>query len=146
MPETLRNQAIRLLARREHSRAELQRKLQADAESPEQLAATLDALQQSGLLSDHRYAQQRSSQRGQRYGDRRLRQELVRQGIDDETIAVSLADCGDEKERCRQVWLKKFGTLADTPQERARQLRFLQYRGFSGTAIRAVLHGDEDEA
>ncbi|MEY2631785.1 MAG: recombination regulator RecX [Pseudomonadota bacterium] len=143
---SLRGRAVQFLARREHSRAELQNKLAGHAESPEQLSQLLEALQQEGLLSDQRYAQQRSLGRAHRLGDRRLQQELRHKGVSDEDIQMALDETEDEAGRCRQVWLKKFGTPPASREERAKQLRFLQYRGFSSASIRAVLQAsDEDD-
>jgi len=140
----LRVAALRLLARRDHSRAELQSKLAAQAESPEQLAAVLDALQAEHLLSDHRYASQRVAARAGRYGNARLAQELRQRGVGDDDIASALPEGGEEASRCQRVWAKKFNGLPQTAEERARQMRFLQYRGFSGEAIRRVMRGVEE--
>jgi len=146
--QTLRVAALRLLTRRDHSRAELAEKLQAQAESGEMLEAVLDRLQAENLLSDQRYARQRVSSRGTRYGNARLRQELQQQGVSQSDIETALPEAGDEAARCQQVWAKKFKSAPATLEERAKQTRFLQYRGFSGEAIRQVLrqctHGAEE--
>jgi regulatory protein len=140
----LRVRALQLLARRDHSRAELQTKLAGHAESAEELAAVLDRLQAEHLLSDHRYASQRVIARGNRYGNARLRQELKQHGVADADIEAALPEAGDETERCRLAWQKKFGELPDSQEARAKQMRFLQYRGFSSDAIRRTLRGAED--
>ncbi len=140
----LRVRALQLLTRRDYSRAELQAKLAAEAESAEQLEAVLDVLQGERLLSDQRYAAQRVAARAGRYGNARLRQELRQKGVGDEDIAAALPQGGDESERCRAVWARKFGTLPHSAEERARQMRFLQYRGFSGEAIRRVMSGVDE--
>lgn len=140
----LRVAALRLLTRRDHSRAELRSKLAAQAESEEQLDAMLDRLQAERLLSDQRFATQRVVARARRYGDARLKQELRQQGIGDEDIAAALPEAGDEAERCRSVWSKKFDHLPLSAEERAKQMRFLQYRGFSGDAIRRVMRGADE--
>ena len=137
----LRLAALRLLTRRDHSRAELKAKLVTLAESEEQLDTVLDTLQSERLLSDHRFAAQRVVARAGRYGNARLKQELRQKGIGDEEIAAVLPEGGDETERCRTIWARKFGELPRTPEERAKQMRFLQYRGFSGEAIRRVMRG-----
>ena len=142
MPD-LRAQALRLLSRREHSRAGLAKKLAAHAETEEQLAALLDTLEAQHLLSDQRYASQRVQARAGRVGNARLRHELQAGGVDDEAVTAALAESGDEGERCRAVWQKKFGALPTDAETRARQMRFLQYRGFSAEAIRRVLRAEE---
>ena len=142
MPD-LRVRALQLLTRRDYSRAELQKKLAAHAESAEELASVLDTLQGERLLSDHRYATQRVTARAGRYGDARLKQELRLKGVSDDDIAAALPEGGDETERCLAVWQRKFGQPAQTPEERAKRMRFLQYRGFSSEAIRRALRGIE---
>ena len=137
----LRVRALQLLARRDYSRAELKGKLAAEAESEEELDHVLATLQSERLLSDERYAAQRVAARGNRYGNARLKQELRQKGVTDEDIETALPEAGDETERCRAIWAKKFGHLPETAEDRAKQMRFLQYRGFSGEAIRRVMRG-----
>ena len=142
MPD-LRVRALQLLTRRDYCRAELKGKLAPHAESEEELDAVLDTLQSERLLSDTRYAAQRVVARAGRYGDARLKQELRQKGVADDDIAVALPEGGDETERCRNVWQRKFKEMPRSPEERAKQMRFLQYRGFSSEAIRRVLRGVE---
>lgn len=138
MQATLKVAALRHLARREHSRAELRQKLAAHADSAEQLEALLDDLEARHLLSDSRFASSRTQARAARLGNSRLSQELRQRGVADSEITQALAVCPDEITRCRQVWAKKFGTRPDTREAAARQQRFLLYRGFSLSSIRAV--------
>lgn len=143
MPD-LRVRALQLLTRRDYSRAELRLRLAAEAATEEELDGVLDALQGERLLSDHRYASQRVAARAGRYGNARLRQELKARGVADDDIAAALPEAGDEVARCRQVWSRKFAELPRSAEERARQMRFLQTRGFSGESIRRVLRGAEE--
>ena len=143
MPE-LRVRALQLLTRRDFCRAELLAKLAPHAESAEELESVLDTLQGERLLSDQRYAAQRVVARAGRYGNARLKQELRQKGVGDDDIASALPEAGDETERCRAVWARKFGELPQSAEDRARQMRFLQYRGFSGEAIRRVLAGADE--
>ncbi len=145
MNESLRGRALRLLASREHSRLELKRKLASHAESSEALEALLDELENARLLANDRYAEQRVTVRGGRYGNARLAGELRSQGVDDATIANALAQAGDETERALAVWRKKFGSLPQDAQERAKQARFLAGRGFGSPTIRRVLQGTWDD-
>lgn len=146
MDDSLRERALRLLARREHSRAELERKLASSAESAEALAAVLDDLASRRLLSDERYAEMRLGARSARFGNARLAQELRTQGVADELIEAALEGCDDEFKRARDVWQRKFKALpgADAAS-RAKQMRFLMSRGFSAETVRRVLRGDADD-
>lgn len=151
MKPSLREQALRCLARREHTRFELARKLSPQAEKPEALEALLDDLTERGLLSDQRYAEMRVNARSARLGNARLAHELRTQGVSGELVADTLAAKEaeyPELSRAQQVWQRKFKTLpaAAEHKERARQMRFLMTRGFSSATIRQVLQGNfEDE-
>jgi len=145
MSGTLRERALRLLARREHARLELSRKLAPHAESTEQLEALLDDLTARCLLSDERYVEMRLNARSARFGNARLAHELRTQGVAEELVSEALAGGTDELTRARQVWRRKFGEPPADAGERARQMRFLMSRGFSGETIRRVLRGDFED-
>lgn len=139
---TLKGRALRLLSRREHSRRELERKLQSYEEEPGTLAQALDELQARGFISEERVAESVLNRRASRLGATRIRQELQDKGLDDELIAQTLSSLKDsELARARQVWQRKFDALPQTPQERAQQTRFLLARGFAGEVVRRVLGG-----
>ena len=143
----LRERALRLLARREHSRAQLEQKLGRDLpgdkeDSQAKLSALLDELEERGLLSDERFARARAATRGQRIGKAKFVHELRTQGVDDEIIAsavVEMEEGGDETSRALAVWRKKFGTPPEDRAAWAKQARFLQGRGFSSNSIRQIL-------
>src|SRR5436190_9222049 len=86
-PAELKARALRFLARREHSRAELSRKLAPHAESAEALLFLLDDLEQRRQLSDERYAEVRSHWMSRKYGAAKIRQELKAKGVADEVVA-----------------------------------------------------------
>ncbi|HJS37056.1 MAG TPA: recombination regulator RecX [Burkholderiales bacterium] len=139
-PGELKARALRHLARREHSRAELARKLAPRAESPEALEQLLDALAAKKQLSDERYAEARAHQLARKYGAARIRHDLRLKGVD-ETI-VARASAADERERAAAILARKYRSPASTPMERARRMRFLQSRGFSHDTIRTLLSSD----
>lgn len=145
MPESLKTQALRCLSRRDYSREGLRRKLAPNADSEAVLTGLLDELQARQLLSDERYASQRVASRGTRFGNARLARELQQQGVAEVDIEAALQESGEEVFRCHQVWLRKFGVVPDSREARAKQQRFLLYRGFSNEAIRQVLRGLEEE-
>ena len=142
----LRERALSMLARREHSRAELSRKLQAHAASGDDLEALLDELARRKLLSDERYAESRVRQLSRKYGVERVAHELRAGGIGKELAsAASKTLRGTETERARNVWRRKFRAAPKTREERAKQMRFLQSRGFSFDAIRSAIGGGEED-
>ncbi|MGQ0511159.1 MAG: recombination regulator RecX [Betaproteobacteria bacterium] len=129
----LRARALRLLARREHSRAEMKRKLAPRAESPEALEALLDSLEQKKQLSDARYAEARTRQLARKYGAARIRQDLKANGVD--KGLVEQVSIEGELERARAILDRKYRSEAATREERAKRMRFLQSRGFSSDVI-----------
>lgn len=166
----LRAQALALLARREQSRTELRSKLlqhaqklaQRAAESaaargatepleppePAALAAevddVLDWLAAKGLQSDARFVEGRVHARASRHGAMRIRLELSRHGLElDGETASRLKD--SELSRAREVWRRRFGEPAVDAAGRAKQMRFLAARGFSGEVVRRVLGGRDDD-
>jgi regulatory protein len=143
---TLRERALRLLARREHSRAELARKLQPHLAPEDDLGALLDELARRKQLSDERYAESRANALSRKFGAARIAQELRARGVDKGLAEGAVAAArSTEVERARAVWARKFRKAPQSREERARQMRFLQSRGFSFDAIRAVIRGaDED--
>lgn len=144
---SLTGRAMRLLARREHSRAELARKLAAHG-TDEEVGAALDRLSELGLLSDHRFAEAWLRSKASRFGMPRLRRDLIQRGVDPDTIddAIEAEPLENEYERAGQVWRTRFGTIAGDHKEWARQARFLQGRGFSTDVIRKVLREAPDES
>lgn len=190
-PLSLKAQALALLARREHSRAELRTKLLAharkraahaaaeaasagrwgsgwegdpfgDSATPAASASAgdqvdvdahalvaevdevLDWLQAQRYQSDERFIESRLNSRASRLGLSRIRQELAHHGVElDQDTVRTLRQ--SEVERAREVWRKRFGQPPTDLRERARQMRFLAARGFSGEVVRQVLAGDVEQ-
>lgn len=139
-PTELKARAFRLLARREHSRLELQRKLARLGAAQTELDALLDQLQASGKLSEARLVEQTVAIRGKRFGHRKLEQELRAKGVSDAQITAGLQHSREQElQAATAVWQRKFGQLPNSLQERARQVRFLQNRGFTLDVIYKVL-------
>lgn len=140
-PLPLRDRALAYLARREHSRFELGRKLDQAGFAPEEIAPVLDEFEQKNWLSDQRFAESYVADHQARYGAIKLAHELRQRGIDDAIIeGVLHNNLGEELERAREIWRKKFGSPPTTPAEKAKQMRFLQSRGFSLHTIIAALN------
>lgn len=139
----LKARALRHLARREHSRAELARKLAPRAESPEALAHLLDALEARKQLSNERFAELRAHQLARRYGAARIRQDLKAKGVDAGLVRKVSAE--GEAVRAAAILARKYRSPAIAREELARRMRFLQSRGFSHDTIRRVLSSDDDD-
>ena len=139
--------ALRLLARREHSRAELARKLAPHAESREALERLLDALVAKKQLSEERYVEQRAHALARKYGAGRILQDLRAKGIREETAAraAALAAPGD-LERARAILARKYRIPADSREARAKRARFLLGRGFSHDVVRRALDLASEES
>ena len=135
----LKARAFRFLARREHSRRELQRKLTRYGATEADIETLLDQLQASGKLSEARLVEQTVAIRGKRFGYRKLEQELRAKGVSDAQIAAGLQGKDQELQSAKAVWQRKFGQLPNSLQEKARQVRFLQNRGFTIDVIYQVL-------
>jgi len=143
---SLKGRALRLLSQREHSRAELERKLKKYEEDPGTLAQALDELAAKDFISEARVVQSVLHQRAARLGAARVRQELLHKGIAPEAVAEAVAGLqGSEFERALEVWKRRFGQLPQDAAERARQVRFLMARGFAGAVVAKVLRHDPDE-
>lgn len=143
---SLKARAINYLARREHSRQELARKL-APHIPPEQaedseaiINALLDDLERENWQSDERFAQSMAHRRGAGRGTALVMQELRQHGLDSselETVRDQLRST--ELQRADEAWRKKFGQLPDDAKAYAKQARFMASRGFSGEAFKRVL-------
>lgn len=143
---SLKGRALRLLSGREHSRAELERKLQRYEEEPGSLALALDDLQAKGFISEQRVVESVVNRRAAKLGASRIKQELQGKGLAPEMVAEAvIALRASELARAREVWRKKYGHPPQDAGERARQMRFLSSRGFGGDTIHRVVSGGEDE-
>ena len=140
---TLRQQALRALARREYSRAELSRKLRGAstraAASPE-IEALLDEFEKSGWLSDERFAGGAARQRQGRFSQRSIVEGLKAKGVTAETARTAVdALEQDDAATALALWRRRFGAAPANQKEKARQVRFLQSRGFSLSIVFQVL-------
>jgi regulatory protein len=150
---SLKGRALRALAGREHSRAELVRKLASFEAAPGELEAVLDDLSAKGYINEQRVADSLAHRRGAKLGTARVVQELKAKGVQPEAVAQAAAALkATELERAREVWRKKFGKLAGqgagaestSAAERVKQMRFLASRGFAAEVIRKAVGGASD--
>ncbi len=137
----IRMKAMDALARRDYARVELQRRLLQYCADVDIVESIVQDLVDSGLQSDARFAQSFIRYRaGRGYGPARIRQELVQRGTEPAQIALAFEICEiDWQQRAAEVRNKKFG--AATPADykaQARQMSFLNYRGFETDQISAL--------
>jgi regulatory protein len=139
---SLKGRALRLLSGREHSRAELQRKLAQHETEPGELIRALDELEAKGFINEQRVVESVLHRRAARLGAARVRQELQAKGLDPQAVADAVASLQDTEEpRAREVWRKKFSAPPQDANDRAKQMRFLLTRGFSSDVVRRVVRG-----
>ena len=162
---SLKARALRLLSMREYSRKGLAAKLEEsvarmlkfktpEEESDEsgsvvplniQIEAVLDDFEARGWLSDQRFAEALVRRRSERFGTRKIQDELAQAGVESSKTADLLRNLKEtEYQRAHELWLRKFGVLATEQKERARQYRFLASKGFSSDVVTKVVSGRSD--
>ncbi len=145
---SLKNRALQYLSLREHSRLELARKLSRYAQEEDDVEALLDFLEQARFLSSERFSEALVRRRAASYGSNRIMAELQTHGLAPELMSQSKAELAEsEVARACAVWHKKFAHHVDdavplSPEQRAKQIRFLAQRGFSSHAIRIAMRGE----
>lgn len=142
-PRTLQTRAVGYLARREYSRAELRAKLLAagaETPAPTEVDAVLDALAARGFLSDARFASAIVRQKHGAVSRRALAETLKAKGVAAEAASAAIDAAGiDDAAALVSLWRRKFGRPPADEREKARQVRFLQRRGFDLAAILKLL-------
>jgi len=139
----LRARALRLLARREHTRTELERKLAPHAESSEAVHGLVSRLKEKNQLSEERFAEERARVLSRKYGAARIRQDLKAKGVSAELISRFSSSDG-EMQKAKEILERKYRTPAATREEKAKRMRFLQSRGFSSEIIFKLLSARDD--
>jgi regulatory protein len=159
---SLKARALRLLSLREYSRKGLAAKLvesearwaklgaeqvdQSSESTAEQITAVLDDFEARGWLSDERFAEALVRRRSERYGMRKIADELQRAGVDGAQSAALLQSLRDtEYQRAYELWTRKYGVAAQDQKERARQYRFLASKGFSSDVVVKVIGGQKPD-
>lgn len=132
-PIAIRKVAMDLLAMREHGRVELKRKLVKKGALTELIDPVLDQLSNDKLLNEDRYLESYIRSRANNgYGPLRIQQELQERGINKAAIQQALNEAGyDWQEQLENLWQRKFGIPPKDSKEKAKQGRFLVYRGFA---------------
>jgi len=146
-PAELRAAALRLLARREHSRSELELRLARRGGDAADVAAVLDALERDGYLSDTRFAHAVVAQKAGRYGKRAIAHALRERGVDGDVAreALDALTGGDEIDEASSLLARRFPNVPSDDRDRARRVRFLIARGYApATARRAQMRAERD--
>lgn len=145
-----REDALRLLARREYARGELHTRLVAKGHATDEIEACLDALVEQGLQSDARFAESLLRARVARgQGPVKIRAELIRCGVDDDTVRQAFREADDKVDwfaLAAEVLARRFSGPGAEPRERARRERFLAGRGFDFDQLRHALDHAWDDA
>lgn len=142
---SLHTRAMRYLVRREYSRAELRAKLLLQATPDDNVERVLDELVARGWLSDSRTVEQLVRLRRNRFGMQRIAYELRQKGIGEDLINDALPQMREsELEAARSIWQRKFGIAPEDAKDKAKQVRFMQSRGFMPDVIFKVLRGTDD--
>jgi regulatory protein len=133
--------AVRMLARREYSRAELSQRLVRKGIARDDVERALDELAAAGYLSDVRYANAVVAQRSGRYGKRAIAYALREKGIAAPEALAAMAPLAetDELADARALWQQRFGAVPADDREKARQVRFLLARGYGLSVALRVL-------
>ena len=135
-----------MLARREYSRLELERKLAQYTENSGEIPQLLDDFERRGWLSESRVVEQVLASRRRRFGAQRIAHELREKGVSDSALAGAQQQLQEsELDAAREVWRKKFGRPPRNAAERARQVRFMQGRGFALEMVLRIIKHDEDD-
>lgn len=138
--QSLREQALAYLARREHSRFELTQKLQRAGYPTEEITQILDKFESKNWLSDQRYAESYVADHLAKSGLAKLAYELRLRGISGNIIEAVLDNISDgEMERALQIWIKKYGSLPVDGRIDPKQARFMLSRGFDLATVYQLL-------
>lgn len=148
-PKPLKARAIALLARREYSRAEIRARLVASGDEGDaaQVDDVLDELVALGYLSDARFASAVVAQKSRGHGERAISATLRARGVSEQAIASALDESAiDDRSAMIALWRRRFGKAPADEREKARQVRFLQRRGFTLSAILGLLREPPEES
>lgn len=142
---SLKARALRFLSMREHSQAELRKKLAPHVQDGDDLDGLFEWLAAKDFLNEERAAESIVNRQAARYGAARVQQTLRQKGVPDALVKASVAQLKtSELPRALEVWRRKFGSLPDTPQARAKQMRFMASRGFDGQVLNKIWQAARD--
>lgn len=139
--------ALRLLSRRDYSRSEFIRKLTTGEFGKDDVEAAADWCHEQGFLNEARFAESASRRLGAKFGAKRVAHTLRQKGVTEEQVSAAVLTLNEsERDRARALWTRKFGKVAESAEEKSKQIRYLQSRGFSFAIIKLVISGEPDES
>jgi regulatory protein len=142
----LLSKALALLSRRELGRTEFVTKLIAREFVKSEVEAAADWCEAQGFLSESRYVEGAARRLSAKYGTSRVAQTLRSKGINEDAISQVIPDLKiNEFGQARTLWLRRFGSPPADANEKSKQIRFLQSRGFGFDVIKRVIGGSTDE-
>ena len=138
----LKSKALYFLSRREYAYQELFTKLKKYSDNESEIRQVLDNLCESGYLSEQRFIKSFINSRSKKHGLLKIKYQLSQKTTDSNLVAQIINDTDfDEVALARELFKKKFGVVATDRAELAKQIRFLQNRGFSYSIIKQVING-----
>ena len=136
--------ALRLLSRRDYPRAEFIKKLGNAEFEKSEIEAAADWCHAQGFLNETRFAESTSRRLGAKYGAQRVAHTLRQKGVAEDEVSAAISTLKEsEPDRARALWNRKFGRIAASADEKSRQIRYLQSRGFGFAIIKQVIAGIE---
>lgn len=138
--------ALRLLARRDYPRAEFIKKLDAAAFDKQEIETVADWCHAQGFLNETRFAETTSRRLGAKYGTQRVVHTLRQKGVAEDHVTAVISTLKEsEADRACALWTRKFGKVAESADEKSKQIRYLQSRGFNFAIIQQVIAGTGEE-
>ena len=132
--------ALKILSRRDYPRAEFISKLVSAEFDKADIEAAADWCHAQGFLNETRFAESTSRRLGAKYGAQRVAHTLRQKGVAEEQVSAVISTLKDsEQERASALWTRKFGRIAESADEKSKQIRYLQARGFSFAIIKQVI-------
>lgn len=139
--------ALRMLSRRDYPRAEFISKLTAAEFEKHDVEAAADWCHEQGFLNETRFAESTSRRLGAKYGTQRVAHTLRQKGVAENEVSAAVSTLKEnEPERARALWTRKFGRVAESADEKSKQIRYLQSRGFNFAVIKQVITGADADA
>lgn len=137
--------SLRLLATRDMSRVEFERKLAAKDFTVEDIAKAVEWCEAEGWLNEARFAEETARRLGNKYGASRITQTLKQKGVPDAVAAEAVQAMREtEVSRAREVLMRKFGETPADAEARAKQIRYMQARGFGYDTIKKAIAARND--